>query len=111
MKQSPRLSDARRSEEVAEVGIFKNCRYFKRENKMKKDDGGNVYAFASEWGENYGISRRDWLAGLAMKGLCNKYWDRTLNNEFVDYDHEQAMIAEAAYNIADAMIEEGKEHG
>jgi hypothetical protein len=32
---------------------------------MKKDDGG--YFNANDWNEYEGISRRDWLAGLAMQ--------------------------------------------
>lgn len=43
-----------------------------------------------------GISIRDWLAGLAMQGLVSK-----------GIKSANCLIAKTAYEIADAMIEEG----
>jgi len=70
---------------------------------MKKNDGGTVYPHhllrtgADESDLNYistGISRRNWLAGLAMQGL--------LASEGVQDD--LARLAERAYEMADTMI-------
>ena len=77
---------------------------------MKKDDGGNVYAFASEWGENYGISRRDWLAGLAMQGiLAHPEALERLKGSSGTVEEAERYLCVSAYSFADAMIEEGKE--
>jgi len=59
-----------------------------------KDSGGPFHADEHNWG----ISRRDWLAGLAMQGIIANH---TMNSS------AQILVAEA-YGIADLMIEEGK---
>lgn len=70
---------------------------------MKANEGGTVYPHnllrtgGDETDLNYistGISRRDWLAGLAMQGL--------LASEGMGADN--VRISEHAYEIADIMI-------
>lgn len=67
-----------------------------------KDEGGQVYPVVSPVVEQVhaaGITRRDWLAGLAMQGLLASH---------APYTDPYSMLAEEAYDIADAMIAEGK---
>jgi len=75
---------------------------------MSKDDGGQVYPTTFSVADNTtnivhtinldGISRRDWLAGLAMQGyLANP-----------EMDNNAKCIAQDAYTHADAMIARGK---
>jgi hypothetical protein len=60
---------------------------------MKKDDGG--YFNANDWNEYEGISRRDWLAGLAMQGVCVGYFKAVLEDDpNCDIDEYQRMIAQ-----------------
>lgn len=75
---------------------------------MKKNEGGSIYPHRllktgdGEKDLNYismGISRRDWLAGLAMQGY--------LAAEGLQSD--QVRISEHAYEMADTMIERGLE--
>lgn len=67
------------------------------------DHGGYVYAQQARSGTQYdvnspGLTRRDWLAGLAMQALsANVGWTG---------DIEQTQ--EDAYKMADANIAEGK---
>ena len=57
-----------------------------------------------------GITRRDWLAGLAMQGVCVGYFKDVLeDNPNYNIDKYQRMIAKTSYEIADAMIKKGKE--
>ena len=75
----------------------------------KKDDGKQVYpstekTFDSMTGnkgtiEFKGISRRDWLAGLAMGGIVEAHGVAVKQYE---------SITKCAYKMADAMIEQGK---
>lgn len=83
---------------------------------MSKDDGGFVYPLSGggigKPTDNKGITRRDWLAGLAMQGhIANA------NKEFikaiVDCANENGiteaeMVSAASYEIADAMIAESR---
>jgi len=76
----------------------------------EKDDGGPVYPIFNQEGftthlgngeSAEGISRRDWLAGLAMQGL--------LSSEDIDLNSTSYEdVALDSYRIADAMIAEGK---
>ena len=75
---------------------------------MKKNEGGSVYPHRllktgdADKDLNYismGISRRDWLAGLAMQGF--------LAAEGLQSD--RVRISEHAYEIADIMIQRGAE--
>lgn len=55
-----------------------------------------------------GISRRDWLAGLAMQGIISH---GEIHSEMsAEYNGKQfpEVFAEWAYDYADAMIEQGK---
>ena len=68
----------------------------------KYDDGGQVHSFIEFRTDRpsevvIGISRRDWLAGLAMQGML-------AGGAFVS-----DKISESAYEIADAMIARGNE--
>ena len=77
----------------------------------KIDNGGYVYPpsfkivkkpYEEAWPEPInGITRRDWLAGLAMQGM--------LSNCEMSYDF--AGAAEDSYKYADAMIAESKKGG
>ena len=51
-----------------------------------------------------GITRRDWLAGLAMQGLLS-------SAKPSDGDLPAGAFALAAYDFADAMIKKGKKEG
>ena len=57
-----------------------------------KQDGGHLTSYS-------GISRRDWLAGLAMQGMLSTMAEiMTIN---------YSLITEDAYKMSDAMIEQG----
>lgn len=78
-----------------------------------KDGGGQVYPSiyieekrVGEYvvqgpAERAGLSRRDWLAGLAMQGIM-------ANGNFDDHETWMESVADNAYILADAMIAEGK---
>ncbi len=75
----------------------------------EKDEGGAFHSrvsFKNQYGHpvpsEKGITRRDWLAGLAMQGLMDAY----ARCEIDDYFHDE--VADDAYKFADAMIEQGK---
>lgn len=63
-------------------------------------DGGRVYACIDENYFQEGISRRDWLAGMAMQGICG-------NANSIHLTPEQ--ISDFSEKIADAMIARGGE--
>ncbi len=69
-----------------------------------RDDGGQVYPSEHKWNQTYdpGITRRDWLAGLAMQAYIAR------GNADED---TYADVAMWAYRQADAMIREGKSDG
>ena len=75
----------------------------------KPNDGGP--AFPNIWEDNpsQGMSRRDWLAGIAMQGFVS----HPENLVAIRLSAEQAgitapaMMALTAYGMADAMIAEG----
>ncbi len=73
---------------------------------MSKDDGGMVYPHnADDISQIDGITRRDWLAGLAMQGLLAKGIDYYTGCDPENVENELPM---RAYGIADAMIAEGR---
>lgn len=85
----------------------------------KKDNGGFVYpptAFKKiQDGLSImkcieGITRRDWLAGLAMSGMIGEYILERKPNEDKD-ETEQDILVSRAYSVADAMIAEGRKAG
>jgi len=68
------------------------------------DDGGYVNAYCdANGGEDTadfnGISRRDWLAGLAMQGICSNHLTSLA---------QYTELALHSYEIADAIIAEGR---
>ena len=69
---------------------------------MTIETGGPAFPVTSDGTESaqfaFGLSRRDWFAGMAMQGL----W----SNPSCDYSHEEA--AETAYKQADAMLAESR---
>jgi hypothetical protein len=92
---------------------------------MSKDkvDGGYVYPGAkvklyevkdgtheSVSGHQMGITRRDWLAGLAMQGLISVPFE-TVTIVIDGEKIEPESMTKSAYRIADAMILEGKKGG
>ena len=72
--------------------------------ETKVDNGGYVYPNTLQhlqevgYGISLGITRRDWLAGLAMQGLLTKAEQYVSGRE----------LADVAYKYADAMIAEGR---
>lgn len=74
-----------------------------------KDNGGYVYPFKTKDNpreieiEYPGITRRDWLAGLAMQALISGPINLLAVGEEGKVD-----LTSKAYQIADDMIEEGK---
>ena len=73
----------------------------------KDDDGGQVHPFIEFRTDRpsevvIGISRRDWLAGLAMQGYLSAPENKFSNRENIP-------ISQRAYKIADAMIARGNE--
>ena len=73
---------------------------------MSKDDGGQVYPIPDTLKCNLrGISRRDWLAGLAMQGmLSNSALLPALTDDI--FKGKEALTI-SAYTWADAMIADG----
>ena len=72
---------------------------------MKKNDGGFLFPqivvdFDLRKVEKGGISRRDWLAGLAMQGM--------FANEQNNARYGNRDIARFSYQAADEMIAQGE---
>jgi hypothetical protein len=75
------------------------------------NDGGPAFPYKFDWPNgasehNYGLTMRDWFAGLAMQGICAAHahpqvmWTP-------GYTQESANgIASSAYLLADAMLKE-----
>lgn len=63
----------------------------------EKDEGGYVHSMVVD-AETYehGITRRDWLAGLAMQGILAAGGEVTMTE-----------VLKTSYDVADGMIEEG----
>lgn len=76
------------------------------------DDGGQVYPIQSNYPNERerGITRRDWLAGLAMGGMlanavsCQEQSDISA----IDGRNVCEIMSHIAYNMGDAMIAEGR---
>ena len=82
----------------------------KGETMSEKDDGGRVYPNPYE-GKNVhpnvlGITRRDWLAGLAMQGMMGDSNNLLAVRAGSVKDQERFLLAKIAYEFADAMIAE-----
>lgn len=68
---------------------------------MNTNGGGHIFPFYQGTLAFPGITRRDWLAGLAMQGFCA--------NEIVSANNQ--TVADWSYSLADAMIEHGNGAG
>lgn len=68
-------------------------------NEMVINGGGRMYAMVQDEYIQHGITRRDWLAGMAMQGFMGS----------VQVDQVWSMNDAVAqcYRMADAMIAEG----
>ena len=80
--------------------------------KTAVDQGGFVYPFVFRDEEEhrtryaeYGITRRDWLAGMAMQALVSI----VVSTEDNMHPHTALEIGKSAYHIADIMIRMSKE--
>ncbi len=78
-------------------------------NQKQKDDGGFVYPSHEHIGEKNiaGITRRDWLAGLAMQGLLSNHEAISALKRMVEESKQSALgkeLASLSYQLADAMI-------
>ena len=81
---------------------------------MKKDDGGQFHM--KQGGETFygedGISRRDWLAGLAMSSVSgDPLSDWCGGDNEHQYEKSMSKMAEYSYDLAEAMIIEGRKRG
>jgi len=78
----------------------------------EKNDGGFVYPQidGDTWTHEEGITRRDWLAGLAMQGMLSEDgWLNAITDVCVTTGrNSDSVLAEFAYDKADAMIAEGE---
>ena len=77
---------------------------------VKKDDGGQVYPDPRRAAHNMacqGITRRDWLAGLAMQGMLSdsEHLEAMMQNDD-KIETIPSRMAVASYKFADAMIAE-----
>jgi len=70
-----------------------------------KDIGGHFYPnqLDKDKGWSDGITRRDWLAGLAMQGMLSNMEEKSAEEMQKDFD----IIPMLAYRQADAMIAKG----
>ncbi len=70
----------------------------------EKDEGGNIYPQHTGCitTDMKGITRRDWLAGLAMQGMMANIDDKGAS----DMAKEFKAIPNLAYTMADNMIAE-----
>ena len=86
-------------------------------DKTKIDGGGSVYPTidGETWTHDEGITRRDWLAGMAMQAFLqgipcvdflNKIGERHHMKESFQELTERVSIK--SYEAADAMIAEGR---
>lgn len=79
------------------------------------DDGGFVYPASSSWSPqgdfeySEGITRRDWLAGLAMQAIFGGVGAQQVADRDERYDETNwaEVVAKNSYEMADAMIAEG----
>ena len=82
----------------------------------ENNDGGYVYPMrmtieelhrAHHWSK--GITRRDWLAGMAMQGMLSR--ENILTELDVNVNRRKTLkqvVAEWAYEYADSLIAEGR---
>ena len=67
--------------------------------KHPKPDGGLLFACASDKGYQPGMTRRQWLTGLAMQGLINSGNWKILKGE-----SNIEAIARLAHGLADGVL-------
>jgi len=66
----------------------------------KLNDGGAAFPIDRTRHDAFGLTKREWFAGMALAGLCQGYHD---NEVIAD------TIAANAFDIADSMIEVGED--
>jgi len=81
-----------------------------QEGPMENNDGGYVYPHDSSNARICnGITRRDWLAGMAMQGMLSR--ENILTDLDVNVNRRKTLkrvVAEWAYEYADSLIAEGR---
>ena len=77
-------------------------------DKTEIDDGGSVHSRECGWVN--GITRRDWLAGLAMQGMVanTEAIEASLEDSQNNNCNPTQSLSFIAYKYADAMIVEGR---
>ncbi len=81
---------------------------------MSERDGG--FVGVSKWdsadrvGDSRGITRRDWLAGLAMQSIFGGVGAQQVADRDDRYNETNwaEVVAKNSYEMADAMIAEGR---
>ena len=76
---------------------------------MSQFNSGGPFHPQPDIGEYEGITRRDWLAGMAMQGVLSNasYVDGLNKTCEVGTIKMSELLADVAYDYADAMIAEG----
>lgn len=86
-------------------------------DETKTDDGGYVYptVHGETWSHNKGITRRNWLAGLAMQAFlqgvpCVDFLKKVGEKDFMKKNFQELIksISVKSYEVADTMIAEGR---
>lgn len=85
-------------------------------NENEIDDGGQFHSYTVLTREQLhtgaqGISRRDWLAGLAMQAIFAGVGAQQVADRDKRYDETnwKEIVASNSYEMADAMIKKSKE--
>jgi len=81
--------------------------------RTTQDDGGPAFPLPAstqpngdhQWQE-YGMSLRDWFAGMALQGIIAKHPPRS---GCIEDDQDEQAFANGAYAYADAMLSARKE--
>ena len=89
----------------------------KMTDKTEIDDGGSVYPTidGETWTHDEGITRRDWLAGLAMQAFLQGPSCEDMLKKIGDHNYMRKIFQELtervsvkSYEVADTMIAEGR---
>jgi len=66
----------------------------------KLNDGGTAFPIDRTRHDTFGLTKREWFAGMALAGLCQGYHDNSVSSN---------EVAECAFRIADEMLEVGEQ--